>query len=159
MGFRYADMKLVMSRNGAFNPVNMVGNILTDRCGQPHMKTLNYSVEIEATDESMSPEGFVIENGRIHDYFLKKFCSGRPWEAISCERMAINSAMDIGRLLIRESISVISVTCTMVGSNEARIKATWQRDHDKYKYRPKTKIKFKKSRAKRAATHQHGRSR
>jgi hypothetical protein len=147
-------MKLVMSRNGAFDPVNMVGKVETDRCGQPHMKTLNYSVEIEATDEHMSPEGFVIENGRIHDYFLKKFCSGRPWEAISCERMAINSAMDIGRLLIRENISVISVTTTMVGSNDARIKATWQRSDDKYKYRPR--LKLKKTRAKRAAN-AHGR--
>ena len=121
-------MKLVLSREGEFTPVNMKENP-TDRCGQLGMKSYKYAVQVEATDEKLSPEGFVIENSRLHNYFLTRYCSGRPWNAISCERMALKGAMEIGTQLIKEGISVISVTCTVVGSNSAQIQATWVRDN------------------------------
>jgi hypothetical protein len=122
-------MKLVLSRQGEFTPVNMKENP-TDRCGILGLKTYKYTVEVEATDDKLSQEGFVIENSRLHNYFLTRYCSGRPWNAISCERMAIKGAMEIGRQLIKEDISVTSVKVTMVGSNQAQIEATWTRDNE-----------------------------
>jgi hypothetical protein len=122
-------MKLTLTRQGEFAPVNMRENP-TDRCGIVGMTTYKYTVHVEATDDSLSKEGFVIENSRLHNYFLTRYCSGRPWNAISCERMAIKGAMEIGRTLIKENISVTAVKVTMVGSNNAQIEAVWTRDNE-----------------------------
>lgn len=122
-------MKLTLKREGEFVPVNMKEN-QTDRCGQVGMPSYKYIVHVEATDDSLSKEGFVIENSRLHNYFLTRYCSGRPWNAISCERMAIKGAMEIGRTLIKENISVTAVKVTVVGSNSAQIEAVWTRGTD-----------------------------
>jgi|SRR5277367_4527081 len=122
-------MILSLERDGEFDPVNMREQ--SNRCGHIGLMKYRYAVRIEATNESLSPEGFVIENGRIHNYFLTRYCSGRPWKAISCENMASKAAMEIGRTLVKEGISVIMVSCTIMGSNAARLSAVWRRDRDK----------------------------
>ena len=122
-------MELCLEREGEFNPVNMRENMR--RCGQLGLMHYKYAVKIEATDANLSPEGFVIENGRVHNYFHTRYCSGRPWTAMSCENMASKAAMDIGRTLVKEGISVHTVQVTITGSNNARLTAVWKRLHDK----------------------------
>ena len=121
-------MNLCLEREGEFDPVNMRENM--QRCGQLGLMRYKYAVRIEATDESLSKEGFVIENGRVHNYFLTRYCSGRPFVAVSCERMAMKAAMEIGRTLVKEGISVTCVQVTITGSNNARLTAVWKRESD-----------------------------
>jgi hypothetical protein len=122
-------MNLCLEREGEFDPVNMREQ--SNRCGQLGLMKYKYAVKIEATDESLSSEGFVIENSRVHNYFHTRYCSGRPWKAMSCENMAIKAAMEIGRTLVKENISVHTVQVTITGSNNARLTAVWKRSTDK----------------------------
>ena len=122
-------MNLCLEREGEFDPVNMRENM--NRCGQLGLMHYKYHVKIEATDESLTKEGFVIENSRVHNYFLTRYCSGRPFTAVSCENMAIRAAMTLGRTLVKEGISVHTVTATITGSNNARLTAVWKRIGDK----------------------------
>jgi len=118
-------MNLTLEREGEFEPVNMVEN--SSRCGQLGLMHYRYFVRVEATDERLSPEGFVIENGRVHDYFLTRYCDPKKsFKAMSCERMAVKAAMEIGRTLVEEEISVTSVQVTIFGSNNARLTAVWK---------------------------------
>ena len=123
-------MNLSLEREGEFVPVNMVEN--NTRCGPIGHMHYKYAVRIEATDDSLSEEGFVIENSRIHNYFLTRYCDyGRSFTAISCEKMAIKASMEIGRTLVKEKISVTKVIVTIFGSNNARLTATWTPDAEK----------------------------
>src|SRR5271167_1369088 len=108
-------MNICLEREGEFDPVNMREH--SNRCGQVGLMKYKYVVKVEATDEKLSSEGFVIENSRLHNYFLTRYCSGKPFIAVSCERMAIKAAMEIGRTLVKENISVTTVQVTITGSN------------------------------------------
>jgi len=134
-------MNLCLEREGEFDPVNMREN--DNRCGKIGLMRYKYAVRIEATDENLSPEGFVIENSRVHNYFLTRYCSGKPYVAVSCERMATRAAMEIGRTLVTEGISVHTVQVTVTGSNNARLTAVWKRatDRELYAKIKKTKIR------------------
>lgn len=118
-------MLLTLEREGEFDAVNMVET--QTKCGPLGLKHYRYAVKIEATDESLSPEGFVIENGRVHQYFINNYANPRRrWPAISCEKMAIKAAHTIGQQLQKEGISVTAVRCTIFGSNNARLTAVWR---------------------------------
>jgi hypothetical protein len=120
-------MNLSLEREGEFVPVNMVEN--NTRCGQLGHMLYRYIVRVEATDERLSPEGFVIENGRLHNYFLTRYCDvKKKFNAVSCERMAVKAAHEIGKTLLKEKISVTSVQVTIFGSNNARLTAIWKND-------------------------------
>lgn len=119
-------MNLCLEREGEFRPQGMIET--SDRCGQMGVMLFKYHVKIDATDEALSPEGFIIENSRVHNYFITRYCTGRRFVASSCERMAAKAAMDIGKTLIKEKISVTSVQVTITGSNSARLTAVWKRD-------------------------------
>jgi hypothetical protein len=58
--------------------------------------------------------------------YILRYASGRPFKAISCEQMAARAAMEIGSQLVKEKISVKAVICTIIGSNSARLTATWR---------------------------------
>jgi hypothetical protein len=131
-------MKLKLYREGQFEPVNMRENM--ERCGQLGVKIIRYAIEVHATDKNLSKEGFVVEQSRLHNYWLSRYCTGKPWEAFSCENMAIKAAMEIGRRLIQEGISVESVMVTIFGADNAKIDATWTVKNDP----PKQKAKGKK---------------
>lgn len=119
-------MDLCLEREGEFVPTGMIET--SDRCGQIGLMKYQYAVRIEGTDESLSPEGFIIENSRVHNYFLSRYCGGKRFVAMSCEKMASKAAMDIGKTLIKEHISVKLVQVTITGSNNARLTAVWTSD-------------------------------
>jgi hypothetical protein len=121
-------MKLVLFREGEFVPVNMRENL--HRCANLGVFKFRYAIEIEATDDRLSKEGFVVEQSRLHNYWLTRYCSGKPWNAMSCENMAIKAAMEIGRTLYKEGISVIAVKVTMFGAEGAKIDARWSLEND-----------------------------
>lgn len=138
-------MNLRLYREGVFNPVNMRENL--NRCAQLGVKQFRYAIEVIATDDSLSKEGFVVEQSRLHNYWLTRYCSGKPWHAISCENMAIKAAMEIGRTLYREGISVVGVKVTMHGAEGAKIDAEWTLENDPpkgWKRKPKNYLNQKK---------------
>lgn len=118
-------MNLCLEREGEFRPKGMVET--STRCGQIGSPVYKYYVKIDATDKSLTTEGFIIENSRVHNYFITRYCSGRRFTARSCELMAAKAAMDIGRTLVKEGISVTRVLCTIFGSNNARLTAEWKK--------------------------------
>ena len=120
-------MELCLEREGEFRPKGMIET--STRCGPIGSMVYKYYVRIDATDEALSPEGFIIENSRVHNYFHTRYCTGRRFTAISCERMAAKASMDIGRRLVKEGISVKQVTCTIFGSNNARLTAVWKHEN------------------------------
>lgn len=118
-------MELCLEREGEFDAIGMVEN--GQKCGALGNRHYRYYVRIDATDTNLSPEGFIVENGRIHQYFINNYATpGRLWRAISCERMAALAAMRIGQRLLSEKISVTKVTVTIFGSNAARLTAMWR---------------------------------
>ena len=121
-------MILRLYREGKFKPVNMREN--PQRCAQYGVFEFRYAIEVCATDERLSKEGFVVEQSRLHNYWITRYCSGKPWNAISCENMAIKAAMEIGRTLFKEGISVVSVKVTMHGAEGAKIDAEWFLEKD-----------------------------
>jgi len=121
-------MKLILYREGEFTPVNMRENL--HRCAQLGVTKFRYAIEVEATDEKLSKEGFVVEQSRLHNYWTTRYCNGKPWNAISCENMAIKAAMEIGRTLYKEGISVVAVNVTMHGAEGAKINARWTLESD-----------------------------
>jgi hypothetical protein len=117
-------MILTLEREGEFETKGMVET--QTKCGPLGLQKYSYAVKIEATDESLSPEGFIIENGRVHNYFITRYASGKGFAAVSCEEMARRAAMEIGKQLVKERISVTAVICTIKGSNNARLTAHWR---------------------------------
>lgn len=116
-------MKMSLEREGEFEPVAMREN--NHRCGPMGQMHYRYAVKIFATDGSLSPEGFIIENGRVHEYFVQNYCSGKEWDALSCEKMAAKAATDLGNIMFNEGITVVAVKVTIFGSNNARLIAEW----------------------------------
>ena len=94
------------------------------KCDLAHIAVYHYKVEITATNESLSPEGFIIENSRVHSYFIEAYA--KPVPVMSCEKVAMKAAEDLGEMLKAENISVVSVKATITGSNGALLSAEWK---------------------------------
>lgn len=117
--------KLFLNRSGRFEAKGL--NIPPERpykCGNLDTLEYEYSVSIECDAKRLSPEGFVIENTRVHSYMVDTFgTEGRHWDAISCENMALKAANELCEALVTEGIGIISVIVTFTGSNGAKITA------------------------------------
>ena len=118
---------LELRREGRFNSAkSMIPN--TRKCGSMASKVYSYSVHVEATDERLTPEGFVLNNELIHTYFVGKFGPKAPkWDAISCELMARTAANDLAEIIRKANVDCLMVRVSLTGSNGATITATWRK--------------------------------
>lgn len=114
-------MNLKLSRVGTFTSQFLGSSDL--KCGPPSIETFQYEVVIKATDEKLSPQGFLIEHSRIQTFFDKHYPDGTRVK--SCELIAMHAAKTIGSFLQNENISVRSVSVTISGSPMAKINAEW----------------------------------
>jgi hypothetical protein len=118
-------MEISLTRAGSFHADKMVPN--GHKCAAMHTKIYRYEVSIQATAVRLTPEGYVINNERVQGYFDERWgqLAPQPWDAISCENLALTSAREIGTELVAQGIEVICVNCMIEGSNGARITAKW----------------------------------
>lgn len=120
-------MQLELERSGKFKATHLVNN--HHKCGAMANRVYFYDVKIQAKDTRLTPEGYVMNNELIQTYFDKRFgADAGPWEAISCEKMALTTANDLATQLLDTHIDTLCVKCTIHGSNGALITAIWSKD-------------------------------
>jgi len=117
-------MNVSLSKTGKFE-ANFDEALPELKCGAPGQWTFDYSVKVDADDSHLSPEGFVIENGRIQTYFDNAYAKRQPVR--SCELIACHAARAIGKRLVAEKISVKAVSVTISGTPGANLTAQWHR--------------------------------
>lgn len=87
---------LKMRRIGKFH----VGNVLDDstQCGIRGTREMEYRVELEMSREHLTPEGFIIDNFAIQQYFDSKY--NQDMEKLpSCETIACQAVEDFCTLV------------------------------------------------------------
>lgn len=119
-----AKMILSIRRAGSVRASKMIPN--THKCAAMRTKVYKYEVVVVGTNRRLSPEGYLLNNERVQEFFEVRFGAKapQPWDAVSCEMMAQISAEEICSMLVAEGIDVITVTVTITGSNGAKITAT-----------------------------------
>lgn len=119
-------MLVSLERNGQFRAVSMIPNPC--KCAAMRTRNYKYFVRINATDTHLTKEGFVMNNETIQVYFDNRFGKlAKPWDAVSCERMAITAAKELCNLLLQQNVSLENVIVRIKGSNGAWIEALCQR--------------------------------
>lgn len=116
-------LELRMEKEGTFKPQLTPNPNRFGKCDMPNRDVYRYSVAVIATDQSLSPEGFIIDNVRIQTFFDTAYNGNYE---MSCERMASFAARGIAQLLLSENISVVCVETKIGGSNGAWLTAKWE---------------------------------
>lgn len=120
-------IELYLQRSGRFNAKHMRNN--AHKCGSMSSRIYSYTVKIRATDRVLTPEGFVMNNELVAEYFAERFgVHAAPWDAVSCENMARIAAREIGERVCGQGVDCQEVEVTITGSNGARITARWEVD-------------------------------
>jgi hypothetical protein len=115
---------LFLKRDGKFKATSMVPN--NHKCGSMRSIVYTYSVKIKAAGSKLTPEGFVLNNELVHEYFIGKFGVKAPkWDAVSCELMALTAAKELADLICSQGVDCRSVWVSITGSNGAKITAQW----------------------------------
>src|SRR5258707_19106 len=115
-------MNVSLERGGRFRAVGMRPN--AHKCAAMRTKIYPYQVRIDATDEKLTPEGYILDNALVQGYFDKRWGKDAgTWEAVSCEVLAITAAKELCGMLMRQGVSVRKVLCRIRGSNGAWIEA------------------------------------
>lgn len=118
-------MYLILERAGTFRAINMIDT--ATKCGAMAMNSYNYRVKIQAKPKPLTPQGYVINNEEIQNFFDERFGEkAKPWMAFSCENMARVSCEELGALLQNRKIKIKLILVTLEGSNGALITAEWQ---------------------------------
>jgi hypothetical protein len=118
-------MYLILERAGTFKASTMIST--TSKCGAMAMNTYNYRVRIQATSQVLTPQGYVINNEEIQNFFDERFGEkAKPWMACSCENMAQQSCKELTAILRMRKIRLKLIRVTLEGSNGALITAEWK---------------------------------
>ena len=113
---------VTLERSGEFEAKSMEST--EKKCDAMATRKYRYEVTIETRGKKFSPEGFVINNEHIHEFFERTFGeSAAPWKARSCETMATQAAEAICHSLVEKGIDVKDVKVGIYGSHGARITA------------------------------------
>lgn len=122
-------MLLRVNREGSFE---VTAEQCTDNnCGSLERKNFRYEVMIEATNENLTPEGFVMENQWIDDWFRDTYeVKKLPCE--SCEIMAqkaVNHFLDMfnDASLPTSAVKVTKIVVRVHGASISFIEAEWKR--------------------------------
>jgi len=113
---------LVLTRSGRFKADHMIPN--ATKCAAMRTRTYEYKVRIEGTAQKLSPEGYLLNNEHVQTYFDSRWGAQAPaWDAVSCERMALTSALELCAKVHAEGTDVRLVSVHIKGSNGAWIEA------------------------------------
>jgi hypothetical protein len=117
--------QLEITRGGKFFAKHMINT--SKKCGAMSNRSYEYFVRICATDHKLTPEGFIINNEYIQEFFNRRFGKlARPYHAKSCEHLAIQAARELAYLVKLGGVVCQMVEVTIRGSNGARIMYRWE---------------------------------
>lgn len=115
-------MLVSIERAGKVRASSMISN--AHKCAAMRTRKYQYHCLIVANDTKLTPEGYVLNNEQVQEFFERKFGRLAPrWDAMSCELMALTSARELFDRLLANGIDVVSVQVTITGSNGAKITA------------------------------------
>lgn len=98
------------------------------QCGREAIREYGYHVTIEATDKKLTPEGFVMDNFLIFDYFRRVYVENKS-PCLSCEKMALD-CLDYFQGLFKidpklKEIDVRRIYVKIQGTDVSFIEAEW----------------------------------
>lgn len=115
---------LSLERKGSFSAATMIDN--PHKCGAMLNRDYNYRVRMTAKSTRLTPEGYLLNNEHVQEYFDSTFGEkAQPWEAISCERLAIACCEGLAELVRKYGIDLLMIEVAIEGSNGAIITASW----------------------------------
>lgn len=122
-------LTITINREGSFE-VNCVGDDST-QCGvRGRTRKLFYKVKIVGREDCLTPEGFIIDNNEIHQYFEDAYthCDVDPFP--SCETMACRAVREFHGMFGRghlANVRVSYISVSISGSPQAvGLTADWQ---------------------------------
>lgn len=78
-------MTLSVNRTGSFTVKSC--QFTEEQCGNEKERKYSFEVRVEASNESLSPDGFVVDNQVLYEYFRERY-EGRRDPVRSCETVA-----------------------------------------------------------------------
>jgi hypothetical protein len=120
------EMSISIQREGQF-AVTWHGENAT-QCGAAGTQVLQYRVEIVGSDKHLNPQGFIIDNNAIHDYFIKKYRN--VIDFLSCENIAMEACRDLKEMFGRGALNKVKISeidVTISGGPLARLTASWRK--------------------------------
>jgi hypothetical protein len=120
-----SDMKLTIRRSGTFAVTWSGSN--ASQCGALGTQVLTYAVVIVGHEQHLTPEGFIIDNNDIHQYFVRTYQNVGDFE--SCERIAARACRDFRQMFGKGALADVKVSrieVTISGSPTAGLTAEWE---------------------------------
>jgi hypothetical protein len=118
---------ITLQREGVFSVQHTGSN--ANQCGALRTSILNYRVAITADDIVLSPQGFLVDNNRIHDYFVDTYRDID--EFVSCERIAMKARDDMLAAFQEDEdlrkVRILSIEVAVSGTPGAWLTARWAR--------------------------------
>lgn len=131
-------MKLKMERTGKFTVIWKTD--ATTQCGQTGNNILDYKVVLETSDKHLDQHGFIIDNNRVHAYFVKKY--GNVEKFVSCELIAAEAC----RTFRKHMPNLYSISVSISGNpNAAWLTAHWSRTEEEATPLPTPTYNIKKA--------------
>lgn len=119
--------KLRINREGEFEIPKGLAH--SNQCGKIGQRNYRYFISIEATNECLTPEGYVMENAWCDDYFKNTYSGENGLPPDSCENMAMR-AIDyfVNLFEHHEDLKKVKLTRILVrihGTSFSYIEAEW----------------------------------
>jgi hypothetical protein len=105
MSTRTTPLAVQLERQGVFE-VGRAGRDAS-QCGRRGIRKVGYTVRITGDDRHLTPEGFIIDNTEIHNYFTQKYTDVE--ELASCENIAANACRDFRSMFGRGHLENVKV--------------------------------------------------
>lgn len=123
-----ASILLRINREGSFTVSESAQT--PQQCGKVGQKEYRYFCSIEATNEHLTPEGYVMENAWVDEYFQATY--NQETKAVpSCEQMAQDAITHILHLFARQpdlkKVQLTRILIRIHGSPVSFIEGEWKR--------------------------------
>ncbi len=118
---------LSVNRTGTFRAMSC--QFTKGQCGNERERQYSFEVRVEATNESLSPHGFVVDNQVLYEYFRRRYEEERV-PVRSCEDVA-QDAVDhfLGWFASgpkwRQRVKLRRIVVTVHGHTSSWITAEW----------------------------------
>lgn len=112
--------------------INKTGSFIVEgsqffesQCGFVGNKLYKFDVTVEAIDERLTPEGFVMDRILVNEYFDERYCVKKD-TCHSCEIMAREAVEHFKAILNQTNISWTKVVVRLMGDENGFVEAESQ---------------------------------
>lgn len=122
------DIKVSINRQGEFTLTNAL--IGKPQCGTQGVRHYKYHVKICATNKAFTPDGFVIDNAEVDNYFKDKY-QDKTMAVDSCEVMVCDAISHFRKLFAEDEhlkqVELVSVYVRIHGADISFIEGEWHK--------------------------------